>query len=93
MTTGWDERGFPITYMIDPARATMAKSYDSRGFLITNAPAEPQNTNRAALAGQNGGGQFAAAMGATSKGVGAILRNGGMTGGILAGIIGGVLML
>lgn len=75
----------------------MAKSYDSRGFLITSAPTpaaqQPgQNNNRPALAGQNGGGQFAA-LSVTSKAVGAVLGNGGFTGGILAGILGGVLML
>ncbi|KAI9781899.1 MAG: hypothetical protein M1816_002163 [Peltula sp. TS41687] len=92
VSTGWDERGFPTTYTIDPARATMPKSFDSRGFLITGGPNSPQNTGRPALAGQNGGGQFAA-LSVTSKGVAAVLRDGGITGGILAGILGGALML
>ncbi|KAF2478160.1 uncharacterized protein BDR25DRAFT_338805 [Lindgomyces ingoldianus] len=44
MTTAYDQQGFTTVYAIPAGITTMPKSYDSRGFLVTQATATPSSS-------------------------------------------------
>ncbi|CZS93343.1 hypothetical protein WAI453_000960 [Rhynchosporium graminicola] len=75
VSTGFDDRGFPTTYTRQYGWATMSKSYDDRGFLITAGPtrtvAGQAEQTQAACFGPNCGNAGKAMSASNSKAVGA----------------------
>lgn len=88
--TAFDDRGFPTIITVVTADRTGPRSYDDRGFLITGVPTTAA-TNVAARVDETGN---SSPTSTTSQAKAAALtHNGAVAGGLLAGLLGWIVML